>query len=161
MITRALGIVFVISVIWIFRPYSKPNPERVHPSFRQVENPIVEERFFYWKDGGSVGLKIVDSQGNEAMACCPRPLGEYSENLKKLFVGNVHYTFVGAVEPTNYPDTKLVVAKLLRERENPRLHTDRTAAELSGRWRDYARLLWRRFTLDDSYLSYDSDEAIY
>ena len=140
-----------LSIIVIYRPYSKANMKLVHPDIANMAPPY-ESTYSYWMDGGSIGIKINDIQGGTSSICIPKPLGQEDLYKGKIYLGSTHFKDKDAFEVTKHPDTTLLIANILRNRKKPYLYTDLACAELSGRTRDYIRLIWRRFTYNKEYI---------
>ncbi|EDM25276.1 hypothetical protein LNTAR_24893 [Lentisphaera araneosa HTCC2155] len=141
----------LIITLWTFRPYSKPNMEKVHPSLSSLETPYKDIQFSYWQDGGSVGISITDSKDKTAHACIPRPMGEEDEYKDKIYLGSSHYSDDNSYELEGYSDTKIFLTNLLRNATKQNRFIDIECVKSSRRLRDWFTLLWRRFTKDDSY----------
>ena len=88
-------------------------------------------------------------------------MGENEPLSTNVYIGNTHYTFEKSSELKGYPDTKLFIANLLRNKENPTLYSDRECMIFSRRIRDLITFTYRRYTKDDTYIYHENDNAIY
>ena len=145
-----LGVLFVSSVLWIFRPYEKADLRRVEPKLRALETPYREVKAFSFGDGGSMGLRIVDCNGKVLDFCLPAPMDEPTLRYNKLFMGSTYYTEPGSSEVPNAHHTKLRLAEIIRSQTKPDPENDVFVYRLTGRWRD----LWVHMMREDVFQVY-------
>ena len=144
------GVTCALFLMWVFRPYARPDASLVDPSLDGLREPFKEVLIAYYLDGGSYGIRLVDQAGKTLDLCVPAPLGEEGDQYQRVFVGALHYTEEGSREVTKPHHTKLRLADILRS--HPGLDRDRDVAlaSISGRWRDFWRVI-RRIYLFKSY----------
>ena len=128
------------------------DPEKVHPSLRELKTPYQSLETAHIADGGSVLVKIVGAEGREFYACLPRPMGEQSLYLKKVYLGG-YFEEPEAVELEGYPHTGRLIRNILMNRDEPRHYCDIACAELTGRWGDWMIFYWRNLFAPDDYIS--------
>ncbi|HHU16151.1 MAG: hypothetical protein ACOX7Q_13410 [Kiritimatiellia bacterium] len=138
-----LGVLFVSSVLWIFRPYEKADLRRVEPKLRALETPYREVKAFSFGDGGSMGLEIIDRNGKALVFCLPAPMDEPTLRYNKLFMGAIYYTEPGSSEVPNAHHTKLRLAEIIRSQTKADDDNDVFVYRLSGRWSDLLRFVMR------------------
>lgn len=148
-------------ILWTIRPFSSPDMKKVHPVLSSLEAPYKKVDFYYWMDGGSVGISITDNKGKVGQVCIPRPMGESDVLSRNVYIGNTHYTFDKSTELKGFPDTKIFIANLLRNKENPTLYSDRECMIFSRRVRDFITFMYRRYTKDDTYIYHENENSIY
>ena len=71
--------------------------------------------------------------------------GEEADRYERLYYGAIHYTDEPSKEVLNPSETIVSLLQILREADGVDRERDIAVASASGRWRDYARILWRKF----------------
>ena len=132
----------VLFLVFVFRPYAKPDTSLVDPSLAGLREPFKEVLTYFYKDGGSIGIHIVDQTGTKLELFLPARAGIEDNQYLRVFVG--------AREVTNPHHTKLRLLEILRSHPGFDQERDASLAFISGRWSDYWRVI-RRIYLFRSY----------
>ena len=140
-----MGVFFLVVLTWIFRPYSSPNSEDVYLKLSELEEPFQTIERAYYLDGGSVGVRIVDSRGEEAIFSLRAELEGRERLYRRLYSGALHHTDASATEIPFSSDTVARLLEILRDSKEIEHDRDIAIASVSGRWRDYSRIFWRKF----------------
>lgn len=153
-ISILITIVIILTLGWIFRPYAQADSSKIESMLSQLSTPYKYIDTYYFKDGGSVGIKIEGRKGNVFLACFPAPLDDNENRYQKLFIGASHYNDENAIELQD-SNTKLKLLTILRNRNNNKLYDDNCIAHASGRWRDYWTIIAKKYLLKvDKYSNY-------
>jgi hypothetical protein len=144
-VVSVLGVSLAIFSAWVFRPYAKPDTSLIDARLRSLQEPFQEVAVVIFLDGGTYGIRIVDQTGKQIDFSLPAPLGEKDDQYERLFVGALHYTSEGATEIDNAHHTKLRLAEILRSEPGVTIQRDAATAFLSGRWRDFWRVIRNRW----------------
>lgn len=138
--------IFLIALIWIYRPYPGFDSTKVIPEIATLEKPFKTVVLQYWMDGGSVGITIVDVDGKELKACIPEP------DHQRLYIGATHHWEKNtAKEIANPKDSISQLLTLIRTHDTFTHSNDLYLAAASGRVRDYFRVAYRSMTRQYSY----------
>jgi hypothetical protein len=146
------GVVLALFLVWVFRPYEKPNMDEVIPELKEMEEPFKSILSSYYLDGGTVGILLVDSNDRILLLSLPAPAGEEDDQYKRLFIGAMHYSEEGAREVQEPHATKVRLAEILRANPEPDREIDIALAYATGRWSDFWRLI-RRIYITKPYES--------
>ena len=134
------GLVLLVIVVGLWQT-SAYDINRVHPKLRELSAPIRSVQTAYFLDGGSIGLRIVDSSGR--LLELALPVSE-DHTYYRLFIGALHMHRTNAVEVEFTEDTRRMLVALIE-------HNDTSSEGLlaltciRGASRDYARFLTHRF----------------
>ena len=141
-----LAISIVGCLVWVYRPYAKPDLRGVDPRVRDLQEPLKSVRVSYFLDGGSISLQLVDARGTNLLLAVP--VWDGVREYGTIFLD------------TRYPDTNAPGVKVV-DSQNTALHLQHLLRDQPGidTMRDVAvehvgaeglgsaiRLLVRRFT---------------
>ena len=132
-----LGVIVLVLLIWIFRPYSSPDSSSVSKYLSELEEPFQRVDAAYYLDGGSVDIRIVDARGRETDFCLRAALGDGERRYERLYYGALHYTEEPSSEIPQPSDTILRLLEIVRAAEGVSRDCDVAVASASGRWRDF------------------------
>lgn len=155
LISFALFLTFTIA--WIFRPYTKANPELIDASLKSLTQPYKNIETFFYLDGGSIGVKITGKNNQVFEACfysTDKTIQPGKNKYNGLSIGSLHYSEEKAVFCDSI-DTKLKLMEILREKSSRKLYDDACIARVSERWSDYINIFWKRYiVIPQNYMSY-------
>ncbi len=87
---------------------------RVHPSIRNLQQPYQSVTAGYYLDGGSVGMKIIDANGQKLELAIPIYDGPGDpRTYHRLYLGAQYSTRTNAVEVPFTEDTKRYLADVI------------------------------------------------
>jgi len=132
------GLLIAIGVAWIYRPYEKPNMDKVHPRVRDLKEPLRTLHVGYYLDGGSISLRIVDAGGTKLNIAIPA-WGDGKEYGEVYFDTLYHKPDATGVKVESPNQTVLRLQELLRQQRPYDDMIDLGLAKLSGRSRDGIR----------------------
>ncbi len=135
-----LLVVLIVSIAWLYRPYPSIDSSQVAPEIRALSQPYREVVVSYFLDGGTLGVAITDSGGEELLCSIAAP------DYDKLYLGAMHFSEKGAVSVADPEDSILQVLEIVRGHHEPMHQNDLAIAGVTKRVRDYARVIWRRLT---------------
>jgi len=138
-------VILLVSLIWIFRPYSSSDKGAISKHLTELEEPFRSVETTHYLDGGSVGVRIVDERGREANFCLRADIGGGTQKYERLYYGALHYSEEPSFEISQSSDTILRLLEIMRDADGIERERDVSVASVSGRWRDFSRVLWRRF----------------
>jgi len=144
----SVGLLLALLLAWIFRPYGQTDVSQVDPRVRAIEEPCQKVEVYFFGDGGSIGIKIVDRAGKILNLCLPAPMDEPTFQFKKLFLGALYYSEKGAEEVSPPQHTRRRLAAILRSMSEIDGDIDVAVYRLSGRWRDLWRYIRREHIFD-------------
>lgn len=133
----------IVSILWIIRPCTSFDKSIIDKRLTSLEEPFKSARTSYYKDGGSVGIEIVDK--NDTVLKIALPVVSLSDpSYEKVYFGVYHIDHLkeGGDEVDNPVETILMLQDILHRysKSNPQLITGLCA--LRGRVIDYMRLLY-------------------
>lgn len=140
-----LGVLLALALLWIFRPYASPDPYAVSKHLSELQEPFQRVDTAYFMEGGSLGIRIVDARGQEAAFCLRAAMGDGDRRYERLYYGALHYTDDQSSEISQPPHTILRLLEIVRAAEGVSRDRDVAVASISGRWRDFSKILWRNF----------------
>ena len=85
------------SLFIAFQPDPRYDREKVHPRLLSLQQPYKTVRTYYFMDGGSIGIEIVDREGRKEQFAVLALMGEPNPYTRVL-VGGLHHRAPGAVE---------------------------------------------------------------
>lgn len=133
----------IVGAILFFWPPHRYNFSRVHPSIRNLKRPYQRVDPIYYLDGGSVGVEIVDRDGETLLLAFPVDWNPRDgETYHRLFVGATYCDFPGAVEVEFTEDTREYVAELIAQCP-PGEERDHALLALRGSCCDYVGFIAR------------------
>jgi hypothetical protein len=141
----ALCVIFLVASILIFRPADSPNARAISMSLSELREPYQSVETSYFLDGGSVGIRIVDAGGREARFCVRADLGDGKQRYERLYHGALHYSDAAATEVAKPTETIMRLLEIMRSADGVDHERDFAVASVSGRWRDFAVMIWRKF----------------
>lgn len=122
---------------WTTAGYDKP---RVHPRLQALNIPYQFVRTDYFLDGGSIGITIVDRDGDMLQLALPVSAGR---SYRQLFIGATHRSNAGAVEVPFSEDTRRMLISLVEQHRRVNDDSDIALLALRGAPRDYVRIAVR------------------
>jgi hypothetical protein len=132
------GLLIAMGVAWIYRPYEKPNMDKVHPRVRDLKEPLLTLQVGFYLDGGSISLRIVDAGGTKLNIAMP-VWGDGKEYGEVYFDTLYHKPDAMGMKVESPSQTVLRLQELLRQQRPYDHMTDLGLAKLSGRSRDDIR----------------------
>lgn len=139
-IAAGIGLLAILGVAWVYRPYPKPNLDRVHPRVRQLQEPLRSLRVGYYLDGGSISLNMVDAQGTALELAVP--VWDDGKEYGAIYLDtHYHKTNSPGVKVDAPEQTALRLQELLREPDPPDGTKDLALARWSGRGSDNIRFV--------------------
>jgi len=110
------GVVLIVAGVLfiVFQPVPKYDIQQVHPRLRILQQPFQSVKAFFFWDGGSIGIEIVDRDGRREEFAIPSHLGE-NDHYTKVFVGAIYDQKSGAVEIAQPEQTKRMLICILRD----------------------------------------------
>ena len=131
--------VFVMAVTGVLCwPTGNYDITKVHPKLSSLSMPCRYVASYYYLDGGSLGIRIVD--GNDRVVEMTLPVSSDGiEKYPRLFLGATYIDKPGAVEVDFTEDTRRMLCEIL---ENSR-DCGVALIALRGLPKDYAHLIWR------------------
>ena len=106
------GIILGLLVALIFLGLRVPryNPAGVHPDLLALKEPFGSVKAFYYFDGGSIGVEILDAAGKDLRLALP-----VNHRYSRLFFGKTHLSERGAVvaEVPFSEDSKRFIAEII------------------------------------------------
>ena len=140
-----LGVIALVSLIWVFRPYSSPDLGAVSKELSELSEPYQSVDTAYYLDGGSVGIRVVDADGLEAVFCMRADLSDGGRRYERLYYGALHYSEESPSEIPQSLDTVLRLLEIMRSTDGVDRERDIAVASVSGRWSDFSKIFWRKF----------------
>jgi len=138
-------VLLALIVLWIW-PFSPYDLSKVHPSIQSLKQPYQKVFASYYLDGGSVGLKITDKDGQVLQLALPVSDGPA---YQRLYFGATHASDTNAVEVVFTEDTKRCLIDII-ERHAEGMDRDVALIALRGAPRDYigglSRAVFRKNT---------------
>src|SRR5580765_4003022 len=137
-------IVTVLAVLFLW-PSSLYDLSRVHPSIRGLQEPYQSVTADYYLDGGSVGMEIIDRDGQKIQLAIPISDGPGDTGIyHRLYIGARYSKDANAVEVVFTKDTKRFLADVLsRYPAGPESDRDLALIALRGSARDYVGVYGR------------------
>lgn len=123
---------------WKSLPYPTIKESKIHPALRHL-NTSDRWEFSRYGDGGSLGIKIIQTDGNVVDMCVSKSLDLSRKQRGKLYIGSDYFDDSNSVEITEYDHTKYVVILELKKDANISSDTYEDIALLSGRFQDWIR----------------------
>jgi len=139
------GVISALALLWIFRPYATPDPDAVSKHLSELQEPFQSVDTAYFLDGGSVGIRVVDAQGERADFCLRAAMGDGDRKYERLYFGALHYTDEPSAEILQPSETILRLLEVVRAADGEDRERDFAVASASGRWRDFSKIFWRKF----------------
>jgi len=128
--------------LW-FWPSPAPDRSHVDPALLGLVPPFTTFKTLYYQDGGSIGVRLVDSRGKAQAFALPV---ESDHTYPRLFVGAIHTIKPGAVEIPFSRDTRRLLVSWIETHRSSADSSDLALLYLRGSPRDYARLGGSVFT---------------
>jgi hypothetical protein len=127
-----------------FQPGLSYDIQKVHPRLRALREPFQTVKSYYFMDGGSIGIKIVDGDGREERFAVLSLLGEPNPYTRVL-VGGIHRREQGAVEVSDPEDTRRMLIRILSDYPNRTPWDDANLAFLRGYPKDRIKALYHKY----------------
>ena len=141
-IIALLGGVVVAGILFvIFQPGPTYDPQKVHPRLGILQQPYRQVKTYYWADGGSVGIDIVDRDGRHEQFAIRAKLGD-TNPYTRVFVGALNDRLAGAIEVSDSEHTRRMLTRMLSDYPNRTPWDDANLKSLRGYPKDYVRLLY-------------------
>jgi hypothetical protein len=155
-----VGIAVVAAGIAVLLLWPSPRYDlaRVQPSIRSLRQPYQRVTADYYLDGGSIGMEIVDRDGQKLQLAIPIYDGPGdTRTYHRLYLGAQHSKHTNAVEVPFTKDTKSFLAEVI-VRYATGLDRDLSLIALRGSPRDYVdvygRALLKKLTGKDKAQGY-------
>jgi hypothetical protein len=136
------GVVGVLAVlsIWVYRPPTTYDPEKVHPRLSAVGDSFSFSTSLY-QDGGSLAIVLKGDRGYSLRCFVPGSMGESAPYTRLLlgWPGQKLDEYEEVAEPEH--SLLMLQALLHRHREIDPFSADMALSVLRGRVRDYASLM--------------------
>jgi hypothetical protein len=115
--------------------------QKVHPRLGELQQPYRKMKTYFWLDGGSIGIEIVDRDGRqEQFAICAK-LGD-TKRYTRVFVGALNDSFPNAVEVSEPEDTRRMLTRVLSDYHDRTPWDDANLQSLRGYPKDYVKCLY-------------------
>jgi|GEM_PF-1547291 hypothetical protein len=142
-----IAIPILILAVWSFWPLPSYDANRVCSQLRSLQTPYQKVKTVGFLDGGSVGIEIIDRNGQHEQFALPCGWDNTNYHAySRVFVGALWNHRAGAIEITNLEPTKLMLVEILRDYPNRNAMDDASLLFLRRKPVDYARVLihkWR------------------
>jgi hypothetical protein len=136
LIIAGLAFIYLFVALW-FWPSPAPDRKKVDPALLALVPPFSKFQTSYYMDGGSIGIRLVDSRGRAQSFALPV---DSDHSYPRLFVGAPHVSEPGTVEIPFNTDTRRLLISWMEEHRNPADSSDLALLYLRGNLRDYVRL---------------------
>jgi hypothetical protein len=152
------SVVAATILVLLLLPFFRYDLAGVHPSIRSLRQPYQRVIADYFLDGGSVGLEIIDRDGQKVQLAIPIYDGpEDTNKYHRLYLGARYFKRTNAVEIPFSRDTKMFLADIIR-RNATGPDRDLSLIALRGSPRDYVdvygRALLKKVTGKDKQEGY-------
>ena len=144
------------SLFIAFQPDPRYDREKVHPRLLSLQQPYKTVRTYYFMDGGSIGIEIVDREGRKEQFAVLALMGEPNPYTRVL-VGGLHHRAPGAVELHDPESTRRMLICVLSDYPNRKASDNANLARLRGYTKDSITLWYHRCRGDIG----DDEEYIY
>jgi hypothetical protein len=132
---------------WFFRPLPRVDPARVDPRLSSLREPYLRVRAERYLDGGSVGIEILDANGQTGQFFLPAPMSiDREEPHRRVFAGAMHYLRPGAVEIPDAEHTRRKLVHILNDYPGRTRDEDGINAILTGRPVEFVKVLATRIS---------------
>ncbi|MES2570715.1 MAG: hypothetical protein V4710_11760 [Verrucomicrobiota bacterium] len=126
-------------VVFLFWPEPGYDLNGMHESLRSLATPYQSVRTGCYQDGNSIGITIVDRNGQTLKLALPVS-ERRGKPYPRLFIGATHITHPGAVEIPFGDDTRRMLISTIEQYQKPG-SSSHALFLLRGSPRDYVRLL--------------------
>jgi hypothetical protein len=112
--------VLACAAFWFFRPLHGYDIQHVHPRLRALQQPYQNVKTHLYLDGGSIGIEIIDRNGQREQFALPvevtvNPANEkWTTAYKQVYIGAILKTDPNAVEITEPENNKWMLASILQ-----------------------------------------------
>ncbi len=131
-----------LAILWAW-PFSSYNLSKVHPRIQSLKQPYQNVFAGFYLDGGSVGVKITDKDGQVLQLAVPVHDGPgEKQKYHRLYLGATHASDTNAVEVPFTEDTRHCLIDII-ERNTEGMDRDAALISLRGAPRDYIRAFTR------------------
>ncbi len=137
--------ILACATFWFFRPLPSYDIQRVHPRLRALQQPYQDIKTHLYLDGGSVGIEIVDRNGQQEKFALPvkvtvNPVNErWTTTYKQVYIGAILKADPGAIEIADPENTKWMIASILQAYPKRTYYDDVALAWLGRRPVDIMR----------------------
>lgn len=140
------GTILIAIVTWLYRPYARPDTNRVHSRIQQLHLPLQELQVRRYCTCGNFAIQLVDAQGTKLELAVP--VSPNGQRYRAIYLDTTDYHDTNApvakiADPT---DSALRLQSLLREATPPDKWRDIALYTWSGRGRDKLRFLFRKLS---------------
>jgi hypothetical protein len=143
-IILGVGVATVLGLgFWFVQPYASYDSARVDRSLLALATPYRSVDVCYFWDGGSIGIEILDHDGQQQKFAIPAHMGD-TNRYTRVFVGALYDRHAGAVEVADPEHTKRMLVRILADKADRTPDEDAWLAALSRRPVDYAAVLLHR-----------------
>jgi hypothetical protein len=138
-------VVVLVLLLLLFWPFLRYDFSEVHPHVQALHQPYQRVTADYYLDGGSVGIEIIDRDGQKLDLAIPIYDGPGdTRTYHRLFVGARYFSHTDAVEVAFTEDTKRYLADVIG-RHATGFDRDCALLALRGSPRDYVDVYGRGF----------------
>ena len=137
MLPLATGVV-AGALFVIFQPGPSYDLPKVDPRLSGLRAPYQKVKTYYWADGGSIGIKIVDRDGRQEQFAIRAKLGD-TNPYTRVYVGALNDRLPGAVEVGEPEHTRRMLTRILSDYPNRTPWDDANLAHLRGYPKDRVR----------------------
>ena len=142
-----VGCIALVLVGWCLWTIPRYDLSAVEPRLIRLTTPYQRVECSYFMDGGSVGIEILDHNGQQEQFALPAHMGEPNP-YSKVFVGAMYDRRPGATLVHDSLATKQMLIQVLIDSRNLNPDADFSLAVLRGSPADYARAAFRRLNED-------------
>ncbi len=135
------AVVFAGTIFVIFQTGPSYNLQKVHPRLADLQPPYRKVKTYYWADGGSIGIEIIDRDGRQEQFGIRAKLSD-AKRYSRVFVGALNDSFQSAVEVGEPEHTRKMLTRVVSDYPDRTPYDDINLAILRGYPKDYLRGLY-------------------
>jgi hypothetical protein len=134
------ALLVLCGIAWLFRPWPPYDNEKVHSSLRALHEPFRSVVTEYYLDGGSVGVRITDRDGQVLECALPvEPSGP--PRYERVFIGAMWINEKGKspIEVVEPAETRKMLIRVIDKYSPKDMNSCAALMNLRGLLRDLAR----------------------
>jgi hypothetical protein len=140
---------------WLHWPPPAPDPTLVEPRLIALREPFRSVQSFYYMDGGTIGIRIIDANGHTEEFTSPSHLGS-DESHQRIFIGGIYDRHSWTAEVDHPNETRAALVRILWRYRRPvdrrrDAQLDENIADLSKRTSDFLRFVAHSYAGDYRY----------
>ena len=147
-----IAVPILILAGWSLWPLPSYDASQVCPQLISLQKPYQKVKTALFLDGGSIGIEIIDRDGQREQFALPCPSDNTNyPGYSRVFVGALWNHRKGAIEISNPEPTKLMLVKILQDYPNRSAHDDASLFFLRRKPIDYIRFVIHKWKGDFNY----------